>query len=216
MGAAKEYKLDDHKDAYQENFEFFDDNIMMILLHSGWIKNSLKNRKNLKLLSLGLGYGHVANDLSALLTDNVVSKYDVLEGSTEVIELYKKNFGSQGLSLIHTYFEEFQSDVKYDAIEMGFILEHVKDPDQILNHFKKFLAPDGRMFISVPNAKSLHRIIANKAGMLDDIYELSPQDHQLGHLHFFDLESITKKIENAGFEVMCSKGIFLKPLAAGD
>ena len=65
---------------------------MMILLHSGWIKNSLKNRKNLKLLSLGLGYGHVANDLSALLTDNVVSKYDVLEGSTEVIELYKKKF----------------------------------------------------------------------------------------------------------------------------
>ena len=53
----------------------------------------------------------------------------------------KKNFGSQGLSLIRTYFEEFQSDVKYDAIKMGFILDNVKEPDQILNHFIKFLAP---------------------------------------------------------------------------
>ena len=48
---------------------------------------------------------------------------------------------------------------------MGFVLEH---PEEILKKYSKFLEPNGKIFISVPNA--------NKAGLLEDIKMLSETD----------------------------------------
>ena len=94
---------------------------------------------------------------------------------------------------------------------MGFVLEHVEDPQVVLRRFKQFLAPGGRCFVLVPNAQSLHRRFGHAAGLLDDMMVLGQGDHELGHLRAYSLHTLTEELEQAGLRVLRKEGLFLKP-----
>lgn len=47
-------------------------------------------------------------------------------------------------------FERFEPSVRYDAIFIGEVLEHVQDADLTLRHAKSLLAPGGHIIITVP------------------------------------------------------------------
>ena len=93
------------------------------------------------------------------------------------------------------------------------MLEHVEDPLLLLQIYSKLLKPGGCMFIAVPNAKSLHRRLGHEAGLLDNIYKLSPHDLALGHKRYFDLESLRKIVSEAGLQIITIEGIYLKPFS---
>ena len=94
---------------------------------------------------------------------------------------------------------------------MGFILEHVEDPVQILSHFRKFLTSNGKMFVSVPNAEVLNRRLGHLAGLLPDMKALSEHDFILGHKRYYTVTSLTEDIHKAGYVVERMEGIYLKP-----
>ena len=97
-------------------------------------------------------------------------------------------------------------------IVFGYILEHVDDPVLILKHFRQFLAPGGRMFVTVPNAAVLNRRLGHLAGMLPDMQELSEHDLLLGHKRYYTVETLRKDVEESGYEIKRLEGIYLKPL----
>ena len=73
-----------------------------------------------------------------------------------------------------------------------------------------FLAPGGVAAIAVPNARSLHRLVGQRAGLLDDLYRLSEHDLALGHRRYFDRERLVALVEGAGLRVAGCEGILLK------
>lgn len=96
---------------------------------------------------------------------------------------------------------------------MGFILEHVEYPEGILRQYKKFLKNEtGRLFITVPNARGLHRRIGYEAGLLEDIYAFNAYDKKAGHKRYYDLETIQSLVERVGLHIHRCEGIFLKPI----
>jgi 2-polyprenyl-3-methyl-5-hydroxy-6-metoxy-1,4-benzoquinol methylase len=95
---------------------------------------------------------------------------------------------------------------------MGFVLEHVDDPALILRRFKRFLKPDGFIGMAVPNARSLHRLIGQAAGLLDDPYRLSAADLRLGHKRYFDLDSFEQLVESEELVVRRARGLMMKPV----
>jgi 2-polyprenyl-3-methyl-5-hydroxy-6-metoxy-1,4-benzoquinol methylase len=113
------------------------------------------------------------------------------------------------------YFEEFESDISVDTIVMSHVLEHLEKPVEILSKFRKFLKDNGVFLISVPNAKSIHRLVAVEMGLLSSIYSLNERDIALGHYRVYDIDSLTEDCTNAGFEVVSKGGVFLKPLSNG-
>ncbi len=115
----------------------------------------------------------------------------------------------------HSYFEEFIPTTKYETIIMSHVLEHIEYPVEVLKRIKHWVSKDGVIIISVPNAESIHRKAAVHMGLLDSVYELNERDHQLGHYRVYDLESLIRDVSNAGFTVLHSGGIFLKPLSNG-
>lgn len=115
----------------------------------------------------------------------------------------------------HSYFEEFIPTTKYETIIMSHVLEHIEYPVEVLKRIKHWVSKDGVVIISVPNAESIHRKAAVHMGLLDSVYELNERDHQLGHYRVYDLESLISDVSNAGFTVLDSGGIFLKPLSNG-
>ena len=136
----------------------------------------------------------------------------MIEGSQAVIHTFSKNFPECNADVVRVNFEEFNTDRTFDMIVMGFILEHVDDPVHILKIFRKFLAPGGRLFVSVPNAEVLNRRLGHAMGLLPDMQLLSEHDHLLGHQRYYTVDSLTADLRAAGYATSRVEGIYLKPL----
>lgn len=203
--------LDAYKGAYDKSFKFYDENQWYLAQYAKYLTKTVKIRSIKSILSLGIGHQVVSDAIIASLGKEL-DCYSVVEGSKEIIDAFLSKHKTKKIELFHAYFENFDTDKTYDAIEMGFVLEHVDDPKLVINRFKKFLKEDGTMFISVPNAKSLHRLIGHKAGLLDDMYKLSPQDMQLGHKRYFDLDILCDLVDSCNMKVTTKKGLMLKPV----
>jgi len=197
-------ELDLHIKAYQgDNLYDFDNEIILKWYPHRVIKFS---EDSTSMLELGLGHGFTADIFSKHF-----KRYIILDGSSAVIQNFKNNYPDCNAEIVETYFEEFDTEERFDVINLGFILEHIDNPFQILTRFKKFLAPGGKVFVSVPNAEVLNRRLGNLAGLLPDMTVLSENDLLLGHKRYYTVETLTKEIENAGYTVEQMEGIYLKP-----
>lgn len=195
--------LDQFSKAYEGTSIYSFDNEIML---KWFVKRALELSEGSTCLELGIGYGYTTSMLSEKF-----EQCTVVEGSPEVIALFRKKYPNiKRLKIVEGYFEDFETNEQYDAILMGFILEHVADPALILSMYKKFLKPGGSIFIGVPNAKALNRRFGYEAGMLKDYYELSDHDLLLGHRRFYDLQSITEEVINCGYRIERQEGIYLK------
>jgi trans-aconitate methyltransferase len=197
--------LDNYLKAYEGDLQYDFDNEILLNWYPYRIINYTKNEKS--LLELGLGHGYTTNIFSKNFHRHVV-----LDGSNAVIKNFQIKFPDCKSEIIETYFETFKTDEKFDLIVMGFILEHVDNPIQILKHFKQFLSPNGRMFIAVPNAEVLNRRLGNVAGLLPDMQVLSENDFLLGHKRYYTVKTLSEDVKNAGYYIDILEGIYLKPL----
>ena len=60
-----------------------------------------------------------------------------------------------------------------DAVLCSSLLHEVCDPRQFLGAARQLLRPDGRLYVDVPNARSLHRRLARAMGLISEEAELS-------------------------------------------
>ncbi len=99
-------------------------------------------------------------------------------------------------------------DNRYDVIIMADILEHLKDAKRLLVTLREYLAPEGFLLISIPNG--VHGSVAlefldgkiqyQETGLLDNT-----------HLRFFDKDSFTQLLDNAGYLVSHLDRIIVHP-----
>jgi SAM-dependent methyltransferase len=162
------------------------------------------------ILELGIGHGYT----TALFND-YFERHVVIDGSPAVIEQFRENYSLDSIEIVESYFETFDTDEAFDVLLMGFVLEHVDDPDLILTRYRKFMKPGGRLFIAVPNAKSLNRRFGFAMGKIDDIYSLNQNDLSLGHKRNYCLDTLKEAIHRAGYDCVWEEGIYLKPLPLG-
>jgi len=90
-----------------------------------------------------------------------------------------------------------------DAIVLADVLEHLRDPPSLLRLVKQSLAPQGRMFVSVPNIAN----ITVRIGLLLGIFEYRDRgilDNT--HLRFYTMRTIRRELEHAGFRVIAVRG----------
>ena len=159
------------------------------------------------LLELGLGHGHTARWFN-----KICNKHLILDGSSVVVDRFAVENPDFSGEIRTVLFEDYESEMSFDVIVMGFILEHVDDPKQILTKFRKNLRPGGKLYIAVPNAKSMNRRIGLELGLIDDIYSLNDNDYALGHKRQYCIESLKQEVSDAGYVVTHEEGIYLKPL----
>jgi SAM-dependent methyltransferase len=202
-------------EAYAQSFAYYDDNTYLLSAALEQIIRRTQNMPSIRLLSLGVGFRQMVDGLFHALGERL-ARHVIVEGSLDIIELFRKELSPPDcVSLVHAFFENFDTDERFDIIEMGFVLEHVDDPDMILERFKAFLAPGGRIMIAVPNAHSLHRLIGKQAGLMDDLYALSEADRALGHRRYFDPETLSNLLARHNLEIIGRAGLMLKPFTSG-
>jgi SAM-dependent methyltransferase len=162
------------------------------------------------LLELGLGHGYTARIFA-----DVCDRHVIVDGSSVVIEQFRRATPAFRGDIVESYFEDYVPDTKFDVIVMGFILEHVDDPDAILDRYRAFMKPGGKLYVAVPNAKSLNRRLGLELGLIDDIYSLNANDIALGHQRQYCRDTLTAAVRRAGYRITHEEGIYLKPLPLG-
>lgn len=204
--------LDAYQGAYGADFKFHEENLLMLAWYVERMIQAVTTAGARNLVSLGIGHGVVAEAILRGLAERL-EKYIILEGSEAIAAGFQARIPlPRHVDVVVTRFEEFGPQEPLDAVEMGFVLEHVDAPGALLRRFAGFLRPGGRLIVVVPNARSLHRLFGHAAGLLDDVYALSEQDRQLGHKRYFDHASIRALLEAAGLRILRSEGVFLKSL----
>lgn len=189
-------------------YEF--DNSIMIHYYPKRIIEILEeydDNMNKECLELGVGHGY-----STEIFSKYFKEYTVIDGDKEVIKRYDKMHPHNTVKMINAYFEEYVPEKKYDVIILGFVLEHVDNPTGILKKYKEYLKPNGKMFITVPNAETLNRRVGKIAGLLERLEELSEHDLRCGHKRYYTVKTLKADIETCDFKISRIEGIYLKPL----
>lgn len=198
-------KLDNFKNAYENTHKISLENNLILNWYPKRIVKKINNKDS--LLELGIGHGY-----TSLLFNKEFKYHTIIEGSKEIINTFEEKHKSFKAKIVNEWFEKFETTDKYDVIVMGFILEHVDNPQLILKKYKKYLKTSGQIFIAVPNAKSLNRRYGLELGLIDNIYDLNENDLALGHKRQYCLDSLTNEINKAGLRIKNVEGIYLKPL----
>jgi len=158
---------------------------------------------------IGLELGPAEGQMTHFLKNDFES-LTVVDGASSLLERIP-NYPN--LIKVHSLFEDFFPQQKFDTIIMEHILEHVDQPVELLQRIQKWLAPNGRILLGVPNGQSIHRLAATKMGLLKQPCELNLRDLAQGHRRVYTRETFRCDIEAAGLKILELGGVFFKPLS---
>lgn len=160
------------------------------------------------MLDIGCGVGMLARSLAPAFR-----KVVGIDGSALKIQKAKEHNLASNILYLCTLFEDYAPDEIFDFIVSTNVLEHVENPELFLKRVRSWLGPNGRVVMTVPNAKGLHKRIGKAMGLIADMFTLTDADRQKGHKRVYDSTSLVTDFEKAGFSVESVGGILLKPLS---
>lgn len=86
----------------------------------------------------------------------------------------------------------------FDFIIFADVLEHLKEPLEVLMRFKKYLKDEGHVVISLPNISNWRIRLQMLLGKMEyENYGIMDE----GHLRFFNEQSAKKLLYDAGFQI---------------
>ena len=97
-----------------------------------------------------------------------------------------------------------ETEAQFDVIAMEHVLEHVLDPERLLERLPRLIAPGGVCAITVPNDFSPLQLAARKAGHIDREFWFAPPQH----LNYFEAKSLTALLGRLGYETRLAYASF--------
>lgn len=139
----------------------------------------------------------------------------IVEGSESHIAHARERFEENNdVTIHHAMFEDFTPDRLYNTIIAGDILRYITEPVIFLDRLRTWLVPGGRLIVTIPNSKSLHRRIGSLLNMESHPDEANKRDIEVGNLRSYDRYSLRHEILQAGLNIQEIRGCFLKPLSS--
>lgn len=195
----EEFKdLKDRKYAYDFDFE---------VMHKFMIRSFEPFFNKGNLLEMGSYKGDFTKRLIPYFDD-----ITGLEAASEAIEISKSKYGDN-VKYIHSTFEEFEANKRFNNIVLTHTLEHLSDPVQIMRKVNTWLDVGGRFFLVVPNARAPSRQIAVKMGLISHNCAVTDGESAHGHTITYSLDTLERDVRNSGLKIVYRTGIFFKALA---
>jgi 2-polyprenyl-3-methyl-5-hydroxy-6-metoxy-1,4-benzoquinol methylase len=159
-----------------------------------------------RVLELGCATGLMTVALAA--TGATVTAVDRFEAYLERARARRLD----GVSWVCDDVVDFDDGCRYDHVVATNLLHELADPHRFLQRCAQRLAGDGRLHLTVPNPRSIHRLVAHEMGLIDELDQLSELSRRLGHRGHLDLPALVELIEGVGLRLAHRQGVALKPL----
>jgi len=206
------------KNTLEDVYAHYNTEVTACLFESETLKRHFQILKNnlsgTKILEVGCGIGTFSCML-AELTDNLT----IVDGSPSCLlhtknRMIRENISIDRFNFIESLWDDFETEEKYSDVVFLRGAEHIENPAKTISNLSKCLAPGGRIHISVPNGRSLHRKVGAYMGMLDRPESFTQGDYNVGHHHVFDFWSFRDLIvNNCKMDLVNSHGVMLKFLS---
>lgn len=102
-------------------------------------------------------------------------------------------------------------DKKFDMIICSGLLHEVEKPIETIKAIKSLCNEETIIHINVPNANSMHRLLAKHTGYISTVYEMSERNVKLQQNMVFDIEGLVKMVNDCGLKVLKHGSYFVKP-----
>lgn len=143
-------------------------------------------RKKLKVLDVGCAQGFLAKRLSRMGHEVVGIETD--RAACRLAEKYCFRVHNADL-------DKEIPDLgapSFDLIVFGDVLEHLRQPEEVLRHFLEFLRPQGKVIISLPNIANIYIRLKLLFGHFD-YADVGILDRT--HLHFYTLKTLKQFLD---------------------
>jgi SAM-dependent methyltransferase len=99
----------------------------------------------------------------------------------------------------------------FEMVVLSCLLHEVPDPQRLLAAARRACAPGGVLHVNVPNATSLHRLLAVAMGLIPDPATMSDTQRTMQQRAVYDADGLRREVTAAGFDVRDSGSLFVKP-----
>lgn len=117
-----------------------------------------------------------------------------------------------GVQIEHCTVEAFQSDDDFDHVLAINVLHEVEDQRAVAERLMRFLRPNGRLHVTLPNPRSLHRLSALGSGMIGDLCAMSARGEKYQTRRLQYAEEFVDAMAELGLEEIVREPILTKPL----
>ena len=124
--------------------------------------------------------------------------------------------GREDVMIVNGYVENYAKDAPnqaygFDMIVLSCLLHEVDDPDSLLAAVRHLCMSDTVVHINVPNANSMHRLLALAMGIIASTDSLSETQRVMQQRLVYDVHKLRADICKAGFEILDEGSLFVKP-----
>jgi SAM-dependent methyltransferase len=168
----------------------------------------LDKYKPQSILEVGCGRDSIVNYIES----EIYETFCIVEPISEFLKVAI----SQKSNKIHS-FNDCIENVKelknyhFDFIIISGLLHEVIEPLKILRGIFEISYSDTVVHVNVPNANSIHRLLAKEMGIIDSIYQFSDMQKIMQQHYTFDFESLKKLCSDAGFQCIEQGSLLIKP-----
>jgi len=171
----------------------------------------LGRRQPRRLLEVGCGTDALFNHFPAF------ERFVVVEPGVQFADQARRDAGSDPrIAVVETIVEEACTALageRFDAVVVSGLLHEVPDPAAVLDVLRPLCTRQTQVHVNVPNARSLHRLLALEMGLIADLREISARQRALQQPRTFDLESLRALCRDGGFAEVESGSYFVKPFS---
>lgn len=166
-----------------------------------------------RVLEVGCGWETIANHWSGF------EQFTIVEPGAQFAAKARTDVQAMpGVTVVEQFLEDAQTHLQrqsYDLILLSSLLHEVPDPEAILRAAKALCHAQTMVHVNVPNARSMHRLLAVEMGLMPDVYTASALQKSFKQPRIFDMAQLQALSEGVGFKVHASGSFFIKPFTHG-
>lgn len=169
----------------------------------------LKRLQPRRVLEVGCGADTLATHWSGAETFVIVEPSEGFAAGARA-----QTADQAGVRVVEATLEEAAPQLRgeaFDLVLLSGLLHEVSDARGLLATTRGLCGSQTFVHVNVPNARSLHRLLALEMGLIRDLTEASALQKALQQPRIFTAESLEQCVAQAGFEVVEQGSYFIKP-----
>lgn len=185
---------------------------VMVWARQKYVETLIRKLQPASVMEIGCGFDQLfshVEDLTVIKKWTIVEPADIFSSTAR-----EKLKHDKRVEVIQDFVENIVTDANLFNVDLCIcagLLHEVEHPSQILQAAKNSLNKNGVLHISVPNAKSFHRMLAVEMELIESPYQFSDRNVALSQHHVFDADLLRQLVENEGLNTVEDGGYFIKP-----